>query len=909
MRHYSAQRGEKNTQKMWKLRKLSVVLATLLYSHVLYADDKVLNFNLAAQPLHLSVEQLAHQANVQILYASELLENKNAAALTGKLSLTSGLKQLLKGTDLQVEQHGDIYIIRKKNHNENKTATVPANDTGHLNQATVIEPMQTSNRLQLAPIVAYAEADPSVYDQPRSVSIISKAQLENRPTRHAADMLEQTSGVYSTVSQQDPALSVNIRGIQDYGRVNMNIDGMRQNFQKSGHGQRNGQMYIDSELISSVRIDKGATSGMGGAGAFGGISTFNTVSPEDYLTDDKNFGGKLHLSAGSNATKFIGSAILAGRYQDVDVLFAMSDRQLGDYSPGTKGEFGNIRVNNDTGHYDQFLDQIKQSKVTDTNYKMRSYLGKIDWHIDDAQRLKLSYIKNETSTPNASALKDIHNPNDYSDYYLGWTRTGFSQIDSQSMAIDYQFKPENLSWIDLKTKLYYVDTEDYTDTYPTNTLKTNGYWATTRMRTYGLQAENNTDFNTGDRSNLRLNYGVDIFYDKGTSRSDREVMVGVTPAGNRSLSSLFGNFTWDYDDWLKLQGGVRYDRYRLRGSTGFDVVHFPYTKENPCTAARIRGCNGTIREYQEWHVNDEAGKLSPTFAIAVKPGLEWLELFANYGQAWRPPAITETLTYGSAHSTSTQYPNPFLKPESTKAWEAGFNIQQTDFIFDNDRFFAKVAYFDTQVDDYINLHIARVKPGIFSPSIGNAAYVNNQSKSKFRGIEYQLNYDADWFYVDMTYTRMIGKNDYCTNSAWLGDVTYVGGTSGNYYQVPADDWNSSRRCNDGTIFNASAFLPGDRGSLTLGGRAFDHQLDAGVIVRFNPGYQDYSTPSNFPYLADWPKYTLYDVYANYKINDQFTLRGSIENLADRAYVVNYGDIQSSTLGRGRTFQAGLEFKF
>lgn len=57
--------------------------------------------------------------------------------------------------------------------------------------------------------------------------------MDNRPARHAADMLEQSAGVYSSVSQQDPSLSVNIRGIQDYGRVNMNIDGMRQNFQKA----------------------------------------------------------------------------------------------------------------------------------------------------------------------------------------------------------------------------------------------------------------------------------------------------------------------------------------------------------------------------------------------------------------------------------------------------------------------------------------------------------------------------------------------------------------------------------------------------------------------------------------------------------------------------------------------------
>ena len=70
---------------------------------------------------------------------------------------------------------------------------------------------------------------------------------------------------YTAVNQRDQGLSVNIRGIQDYGRVNMSIDGMRQNYQQSGHQQRNGTLYVDPEMVSSVEIDKGAQSGMAGA--------------------------------------------------------------------------------------------------------------------------------------------------------------------------------------------------------------------------------------------------------------------------------------------------------------------------------------------------------------------------------------------------------------------------------------------------------------------------------------------------------------------------------------------------------------------------------------------------------------------------------------------------------------------
>ncbi|NHX34293.1 TonB-dependent receptor, partial [Escherichia coli] len=85
--------------------------------------------------------------------------------------------------------------------------------------------------------------------------------------------------------------------------------------------------------------------------------------------------------------------------------------------------------------------------------------------------------------------------------------------------------------------------------------------------------------------------------------------------------------------------------------------------------------------------------------------------FTSYGRSWRPPAITETLTTGSAHSSSTQFPNPYLKPERSNAWEVGMNINYPQLFIEEDRFVAKVAYFDTRVDNYINLAIDRKKPG------------------------------------------------------------------------------------------------------------------------------------------------------------------------------------------------------
>ncbi len=185
--------------------------------------------------------------------------------------------------------------------------------------------------------------------------------------------------MYSSVSQQDPGLSVNIRGIQDYGRVNMSVDGMRQNYQQSGHQQRNGTLYVDPELLSEVVIDKGASSAMGGAGVIGRIANFRTLEARDLVRPGKQVGGRVRLTSGlggdANGTHFIGSAAFAIGTEVWDMLVAASERHLGDYDPGTKGSIGELRTgawfNPEAGQ------RVKHSPVAYSGYVMRSRLAKL----------------------------------------------------------------------------------------------------------------------------------------------------------------------------------------------------------------------------------------------------------------------------------------------------------------------------------------------------------------------------------------------------------------------------------------------------------------------------------------------------------------------------------------------------
>jgi outer membrane receptor protein involved in Fe transport len=83
-------------------------------------------------------------------------------------------------------------------------------------------------------------------------------------------------------SRSDPAASINIRGLQDFGRVATLVDGAHQNFQRSGHFA-NGLFYVDREMLGGVDVVRGPVANIYGSGAIGGVASFRTKDLGDIL--------------------------------------------------------------------------------------------------------------------------------------------------------------------------------------------------------------------------------------------------------------------------------------------------------------------------------------------------------------------------------------------------------------------------------------------------------------------------------------------------------------------------------------------------------------------------------------------------------------------------------------------------
>ncbi|MGE7993068.1 TonB-dependent hemoglobin/transferrin/lactoferrin family receptor [Pseudomonas sp. NPDC089554] len=873
------------------------------------AQQTLVAFDIPSQPLDRAILAFAEQSGVQVFFDSRTLAGLRSLGLHDTLNVEEGLRQLLRGMPVRYRfsAPGQVGLER-----------VEESDAIELD-STHVQSKRDGDR---------------VYQAPRSISVITREQIDQRPPRHAADMLEQTAGVYTAVDQRDPGLSVNIRGVQDYGRVNMNIDGMRQNFNVNGHQQRNGVTFVDPEFISSIEIDKGSQSGMGGAGVLGGIASFNTVQASEFLGPGKEVGGRVRAGHGigemGNGTYFNGSGVFAFGNEVGDVLVGFSERHFGNYRAGTE-DTDNLGTNiRNKDLFPEAWEGWLESEVGDMSSVTRSQMIKLGLNLPEAQRLQLSYMETDTDSKDAWTWMT----DDGSAYY--YRRSAANDINAKNVALDYSYSPGN-DLVDLKAKLYFVTTrQDRWNAASTASLASGNYYAPYNDRfqtdTWGLQVQNTSRFYFGQSNSLAFDYGTELFQDTFKPSSERvparnentnPYASGSTPEGKRVMASLFGELKFEHGDWLTLDAGLRYDRYRLTGKTGFTAFMLP------TGAPQVDPLRQTTNLL--FDVDQEAGRFSPTFGIGVKPGLDWLQLYTRWGRGWRPPSVTEAFMSGKPHGGGNElvYPNPFLKPEQSHNWEAGFNIFKESLFRDGDRFAAKVAYFDTRIENFSFLDTNVDLPGTsgaLGTSMGRNAYQNNLETTTFRGVEYSLDYDTGGFYTQLSYTHMIGSNDFCSKQLYMGGAQSrnVVGTElrpvdfgGFIIMLPFDvvqaggnpALDAAVRCGD--IMGNASYMPADRGSLTMGMRFLDQTLDIGARLRYSKGNGENLDSWGYNQLdqAMWPKYKVYDLYASYWMTQNLNIALSVENVTDQAYFVAMGDVNNLSLARGRTLSGMFEYRF
>ncbi len=208
-----------------------------------------------------------------------------------------------------------------------------------------LSPAHAQNTLVLDAITVLATKTPEkTTDALAAVTSIGPQQIEQLMPGKVSDVLSGVPGVWFQERADDPGSAINIRGLQDFGRVAVLIDGARQNFQRTGHNA-DGVFYLDPEMISTADVVRGPVANIYGSGAIGGVVSFRTKDVEDVLRPGKTWGILTRGEIGTNLSQGLGSTFLAFRPNpNFDFMFGGVFRSRGNYRDGDGQVIQNTRV-------------------------------------------------------------------------------------------------------------------------------------------------------------------------------------------------------------------------------------------------------------------------------------------------------------------------------------------------------------------------------------------------------------------------------------------------------------------------------------------------------------------------------------------------------------------------------------
>ncbi len=355
------------------------------------------------------------------------------------------------------------------------------------------------------------------------VSVINRSEIKAQAPQRIGTTISQMPGVTTQENPNDPATAINIRGLQDFGRVAVTVDGARQNFQTSGHNA-DGTFYLDPAFIRTIDVTRGPVANVYGSGAIGGVASFETLEPKDVLRPGERLATELGFtSAFARSEGIYGHGIGAFRAND--------------WASGLLGlSFRNIKPYKDGGG----------RTVADTDFELLSGLGKLVLTPGEGHTLKLSGQMQNYQFANGAGT--LYSPRRESD------------VKTSNFVARYSFSRPDNDWLDLNLSAYRTTTE-MRQTRVSGKPAQIGQWRNFNIMTTGADINNTNRFELGGVK-MAVTYGIDGFQDHVRSRDDFAGGAGFTPPGQRSV---YGGFVQNHARWQKfdLITALRYDGYLL----------------------------------------------------------------------------------------------------------------------------------------------------------------------------------------------------------------------------------------------------------------------------------------------------------------------------------------------------------
>ncbi|MEM8985093.1 MAG: TonB-dependent receptor [Pseudomonadota bacterium] len=247
-------------------------------------ESQVHTFRVTAGPLVDGILTFSEAYGTPVLAPDELMRGKRANAVSGALSASDALGQLLKGTGLEARSAGNgNYVLAVS------TADVQGLDGRGAQSNDRATPADTI-------IVTGTKQDLSLQDTQTSVSVVTAADVEEQALFNMQDILLRTPNVAGGETNDLNAFSirgVSVLGVGNTGggaTSNIYVD----NAPKSFNANRGTLNLWD---VAQVEVLRGPQSTVQGRNALAGAIVINMADPE------YDFGAKARALVGNNDSR------------------------------------------------------------------------------------------------------------------------------------------------------------------------------------------------------------------------------------------------------------------------------------------------------------------------------------------------------------------------------------------------------------------------------------------------------------------------------------------------------------------------------------------------------------------------------------------------------------------------------
>ena len=556
--------------------------------------------------------------------------------------------------------------------------------------------VETDEFVELDPITVVAtRTAESWIDTLAGVTVRRSAQLETLMPERTADLFQGMPGTTAIQNANTSQTQINIRGLQDFGRVAVIVDGARQNFNQLGHAGAGG-FFIEPGLIADVDVVRGPVSNIYGSGAIGGVVTMRTKDADDIIAPGQSWGVEATGEAAGNGFMGYGSVLGAAKVgKNVDLFIGGTYREADNYHDGN----GDV--------------------VPDSGFDTWTGIAKATFRPVEFHEIKLTALNYDTQFTTSA---DANGATSYSTQAINRTVTA---------SWNYQNPEDNL--FDWRSSVYWnqVDQDQVKVSGSSNPIT--GAVGDPRsfvIDTVGFDANNTSRFDAAGWNNA-ITFGGDYFEDKIDNTDDYGFGEGYNPSGDRGVGGAFVQWKANYSTWLEAIAALRYDAYSLNsddGGTSGERLSPKFTLGvTPWSWLTLYGT------YAE-------GYRAPTVTEALVSG-------------------PHPLPFNTGGTMFYFLPNPGLEAEIGKTKEVGINIKKDDLFVTGDKLRAKLNYYQNDVENYIELVEFGDSTGTICPIPGRPntcfpynwgvpgyAQYQNVQEARLKGFEFEGTYDArKWF--------------------------------------------------------------------------------------------------------------------------------------------------------------------